>query len=170
MWLCLNIRTGCSERLWCLHSWGYLKHDRTQPWETCSSWSCFEGGVRLSDLHSVLHLQQFCDSVNVWFCGWGCPECLICPAFCLYSVSVTFETWKKKSTSNALSRLLEPLTLSVQCARNAGTWTVFPAAPSSLQSALLVLIFLIFLYKGFYPTVILWRLYYPHAFLSMLLS
>lgn len=141
-----------------------------QPWETCSCWSCFEQGVGLGDLQSVLCLKQFCDSVNVWFCGWGCPECLICTAFCLYSLLVTLEAWKKKSTSNARSRLLELLTLSIQCPRGAGTWTVFPVAPRCLQSAPLLLIFLIFLRNGFYPKVILWRLYYPHAFLSMLLS
>lgn len=67
MWLCLNIRTGCSERLWCLHSWGYLKHDRTQPWETCSSWSCFEGGGK-----TKRSPQCLASSTVLWFC-----ECVI---------------------------------------------------------------------------------------------
>lgn len=155
----MNTQTGFSVMLWCLHFWRYLKPDGTQSWETCSSWLIFEQELRLGNLQRCLPASTF-----LWFCE---NIILICSTSCLNFESVTLETWKQKSTLNALSKLLEALTLPIRCLRDADSWITFLAAPHCLWSPPLASIFHRFWYREFYQSVILWRLYHSQALLAM---
>ena len=60
----LNFETGCPERLWSLHPWGYSESNWAQSWATGSSWAYLQQGPGLDDLQRLLRT-----SALLWLCG-----------------------------------------------------------------------------------------------------